>query len=267
VVVWSELLSRRRSSMDADTLHVRIIWNASSSASAAAARARVVLYENGTGGGMVGGEYDHQGALAYIVFVVIVYGICIIMLIPSSAQINHHENALQRYMLDIERARKLAWRQEKFKTRLVIHRQSWSRILGSDRAEIIVEDPSRADIERRASFPTLDSRRNSSRRNSSRRNSSLTGSGEDEASDASDTTTYKVENERHERRSSITIQTIDWSGDTFEIISQHTVPLLPSPSTAPGRETFLPPATILMERRRAQFLSRKPLATLPELRE
>ena len=82
-------------------------------------------------------DYDSQGAMCYVLFVLVVYGAVIVVLITNSMKVRYHENNLQLYMADIDKARKLALRQEKFKTRLAIHRHSYHRILGYNRADYL----------------------------------------------------------------------------------------------------------------------------------
>ena len=64
--------------------------------------------------------YDDQGALYYVVAVVMIYGFSIILMIASFIKKSRHDNGLSKYMEDMDKVRQLERRQQKFKTRMAM---------------------------------------------------------------------------------------------------------------------------------------------------
>ena len=64
--------------------------------------------------------YDDQGALYYVVAVVMIYGFSIILMIASVIKKSRHDNGLSKYMEDMDKVRQLERRQQKFKTRMAM---------------------------------------------------------------------------------------------------------------------------------------------------
>ena len=86
-------------------------------------------------------EYDDTGALYYVIAVVLIYGCSIILMIGSSIKKSKNDNGVHKYMQEMDKIKRLARRQEKFKTRLVMYGKRYRNVLGSDRAELSVDDP------------------------------------------------------------------------------------------------------------------------------
>ena len=84
-------------------------------------------------------EYDDTGALYYVIAVVLMYGCSIILMIGSSIKKSKNDNGVHKYMKDMDKIKRLARRQEKFKTRLVMYGKRYRNVLGSDRAELSVD--------------------------------------------------------------------------------------------------------------------------------
>ena len=70
-------------------------------------------------------EYDDTGALYYVIAVVLMYGCSIILMIGSSIKKSKNDNGVHKYMKDMDKIKRLARRQEKFKTRLVMYRKRY----------------------------------------------------------------------------------------------------------------------------------------------
>ena len=64
--------------------------------------------------------YDDQGALYYVVAVVMIYGFSIILMIASFIKKSRHDHGLSKYMEDMDKVRQLERRQQKFKTRMAM---------------------------------------------------------------------------------------------------------------------------------------------------
>ena len=84
--------------------------------------------------------YDGKGALMYIIVVIFMYGLSIVFMICGSMKKSNHDNAMHHYIKDTERVKKLEKKQEKFKAKLLIHNKRYHHILGSDRADITLDD-------------------------------------------------------------------------------------------------------------------------------
>ena len=86
-------------------------------------------------------EYDDTGALYYVIAVVLMYGFSIILMIGSSIKKSKNDNGVRKYMKDLDKVKRLARRQEKFKTRLVMNGKRYWKVLGSDRAVVSIREP------------------------------------------------------------------------------------------------------------------------------
>ena len=92
-------------------------------------------------------EYDDQGALFYVIVVVLIYGCSIVLMIGSSMKKSRDENLGHKYMQDLDRIKRLERKQEKFKTRLMMTKHKYLHILGQDRADVnIAEEWSASEI-------------------------------------------------------------------------------------------------------------------------
>ncbi len=65
-------------------------------------------------------DYDNQGALYYVVAVVLIYGCSIVLMIASLIKKTHADHGLSKYMRDLDTVRRVELRQAKFKTRLAM---------------------------------------------------------------------------------------------------------------------------------------------------
>ena len=64
-------------------------------------------------------QYDHTGAVYYILAVILLYSCSIMLMIGSIAK--KKNNDVSTYMMDLEKIRKLELKQEKFRTILMMH--------------------------------------------------------------------------------------------------------------------------------------------------
>ena len=79
-----------------------------------------VLLESGNSTSSTEDTYDDQGALYYVVAVVMIYGFSIILMIASFIKKSRHNNGLSKYMEDMDKVRQLERRQQKLKTRMAM---------------------------------------------------------------------------------------------------------------------------------------------------
>ena len=79
-----------------------------------------VLLESENSTASTEAPYDDQGALYYVVAVVMIYGFSIILMIASFIKKSRHDNGLSKYMEDMDKVRQLERRQQKFKTRMAM---------------------------------------------------------------------------------------------------------------------------------------------------
>ena len=83
--------------------------------------------------------YDDTGALYYVVAVVLMYGFSIILMIGSSVKKSKQDHGVHKYMKNLDKIKRLERRQEKFKARLLMYGKRSRKVLGSDRAEVVLE--------------------------------------------------------------------------------------------------------------------------------
>ena len=84
--------------------------------------------------------YDGDGALMYVIAVILMYGFSILLMIGSSMRkSNNQDHAMMLYHKDNERVKNLERKQEKFKAKLLMHNKHYCNILGSDRADITLD--------------------------------------------------------------------------------------------------------------------------------
>ena len=79
-----------------------------------------VLFESENSTASTEDTYDDQGALYYVVAVVMIYGFSIILMIASFIKKSRHDHGLSKYMEDMDKVRQLERRQQKFKTRMAM---------------------------------------------------------------------------------------------------------------------------------------------------
>ena len=72
-------------------------------------------------------DYDDNGALFYVVAVIALYGCSIFLMIASLIKKRDKDNAVTKYMQDIDKIRRLELRQQKYKTRLAMLQTSKRR--------------------------------------------------------------------------------------------------------------------------------------------
>ena len=72
---------------------------------------------NGTGS-KKSADYDHEGAVYYVLAVVFMFGCSILLMIGSSMKKSKHDNEFTAYMKGLERLGKMELKQEKFRTKL-----------------------------------------------------------------------------------------------------------------------------------------------------
>ena len=78
-------------------------------------------------------DYNGEGALYYVVAVILMYGFSIILMIGSSVRKNSQDQQAQKYMKEMSKVRRMERRQEKFKTRLLMQNRRIQNILGGAR--------------------------------------------------------------------------------------------------------------------------------------
>ena len=66
-------------------------------------------------------EYDHQGAIYYVVVVLCIYAFSIILLIGSSIKKSKQDKDVTKYVKGMEKLRWMERRQQKFKARMMFH--------------------------------------------------------------------------------------------------------------------------------------------------
>ena len=83
------------------------------------------------------GDYDDTGAVYYVIAVLFIYGFSIILMIGSSIKKSKHDGGVNKYMKDMAKVQRAERRQEKFNTRLVMHRKKYHHAsLGADLAGV-----------------------------------------------------------------------------------------------------------------------------------
>ena len=85
-------------------------------------------------------SYDGDGALMYVIVVILMYSFSIILMIGSSMKkSSNQDHAMQMYLKDSDGVKTLVQKQEKFKAKLMMHNKPYRHILGSDRADITLD--------------------------------------------------------------------------------------------------------------------------------
>ena len=72
-------------------------------------------------------QYDHTGAVYYILAVIFMYNCSILLMVGSFARKKNNDSHISTYMKDLEKLRRLELKQEKFRTILTIHKKKVGR--------------------------------------------------------------------------------------------------------------------------------------------
>ena len=91
------------------------------------------------------GGYDDTGALYYVIAVVLMYGCSIVLMIGSSIKKSKNDNGVRKYMKDLDKIKRLARRQEKFKARLLMYGKRYHKTSEARSTPTISMDEQRTD--------------------------------------------------------------------------------------------------------------------------
>ena len=81
--------------------------------------------------------YDAAGALYYILAVILMYGCSVLLMIGSFVKKSSQDTTVVTYTKGMESRKKMQLKQDKFRTKLQMHKKKVHRILGPDRAEVL----------------------------------------------------------------------------------------------------------------------------------
>ena len=68
-------------------------------------------------------DYDNEGAVYYVLAVILMYGCSILLMIGSSIKKTKHDNHINTYMKELEMMGQLQRKQDTFRTKLQMHQK------------------------------------------------------------------------------------------------------------------------------------------------